>query len=323
MPRNKAIIAIVALVLTGCAPKPTFVQINFDQIESDSASSISVVQESIKGLPPKQNSLPMLREGRLYGSLDESVKSSIIKSLQESREKAFQRALDSLRKQYTSGIDASVSDAKAAVREADKADWDDTTQRLRTIFDQYAPKEGSLRMAIYALANSLPKQKPATSIQDELQTQLQAVPEKTIKLKEADLKKLMDEFQSEISPILESYYVRQSERDLVPKTIAEELQAKFEAEAQRTAQQIVNTTFQSDEPFNIILKEKLEEISAISTQSAGTKTSNLRIQSDPQSPYNTLELEANVFAETRGYTLGKIGKDVTKEFIEWRKTHRP
>lgn len=319
---NLAGFTIAALTLAGCGSKPELVRIDFDSLSAEMKPSVLIVQEKLDGMSPVSAELESLKETSLYGSIDKEEQASIIESLKRTREKAYERALESLRKQYMSGVDASVADATQAVKLASEEDWNETSDSLRKIFEEYAPREGALRLTIYAIKNSTPKTR-AGGIENELRNQLNEVSKRTLATREEELQKWKALFEAEIQPILESFAARQSERDQAPVELGRELAAKFEEEAKRNAQQIVRSTFESDEPFNVILKEKLEPVPSLSSRSNGVKESNLVLKSDSEMPVSSLKNEAKVFAETRGYALSSLGRDVTREFIEWRRSHQP
>lgn len=313
----------VAVALVGCAPKPPMVSIRWNDVptveEALTVAATPSQSKSVQGAQATQQGRPA---SRLYSSMSEQDVQGVLESLREARAKAFDRALQDLRKQYMTSIDAAEAEARGVVRSADEEDWKETSLSLRELLEQYAPHEGVLRMRLVALRDGLPREKQAITLADELRESIQKPVREKVTATTKELDDYVAEFERLVAIILTDYRGRRANRFDGVKELREDLTARYERDAQRQAKEIVDTSLRNRSTFDLILNERLEAVAPVTVQSRGLSVRTQSLGGTTVTVPRDVQLEAKIFAETRGYRLNSVGRDVTKEFIEWRKKQK-
>lgn len=329
MPRSDrfgSLVWVIALSLgvAGCSRPPERVSVSLSGVTGNRQVQVEGVGVQMAGFGGSKAELTAWDELRLYQGTSDTDVQRIEAVLKQSRQMAFERALASLRKQYLSQVDAEVAVARSSVDEADASDWEETSSRLREVFDKYLDKEGHLRAKIASLFVPRNKRPPVIDLSSELAAQLHEPVTEAVRQARADLAEWDAQFQAEIAPVISDYLARKANRDGVPASLEKELTAKFEEDAQREAKTIVETTFKSAENFGTVMKETVPPVPAESVSSAGVAGGRSDLEGKAAVVPEDLKKEAEIFASSRGYQLVSAGRgvrDATEEFLKWRKNY--
>lgn len=322
--RRLDILVLIPLLAGGCTPAKERVSIDLSSVEAEPGFLVPETVVSFLTIPGRTSRLEDLPASRLYESLSSDVEAGIVEALEASRRAAFDRALESLRRQNEGLIAAELQAAQESIREADERDWTETSDELRVIFERFAPQEGRLRTRLLAMDWARRVRGEVFGLEAQLREQLREVPRENAVAWEKELEALKAEFQALIGPVMEAYLVRHEGRKRVPEELTAELRASLDEEARAIAASVVETTYAEMADFDAALSESLEPVEGRSAAMASSPGGRRRLEGLERGRPESAESLAALFVERNHFELVEPGpgvRDVTEEFQEWRKQY--
>lgn len=315
-------LAVAALSLAGCSPRPVAVWIDLDAVPLPALARA----ENAPSQPGHEPVLPYPRiqetkARTLYLGSGQGLAKEALQEARANQDKALKQATERLRDAYRAASLATSTSAEAKVRlEFDKK-WASLFADLRQSFDSHAKAVGPLWIRLSTLAG-FPDDGKVRVMEPGF---LQEDPSAEISRLREQIKDLDGEYRRLVASKIES--LKQEFRAAQTELLAEKIKGLDEADerARLTAETMVSTII--DDLHTSLIKDmaKLPALKPVSIQVEPVKLKPLRQPEDEGAPWTTkqrLADQAQLFAQSRGYVLStKRNSDIdkTKEFLEWQR----
>ncbi|MFM9872040.1 MAG: hypothetical protein ACKVQS_01090 [Fimbriimonadaceae bacterium] len=323
-PIRIVLILVSALWFGGCAPAPKRVFVDLSLIPADSKTV--VVSLSSPGAGSRRLSLKGQLGGRPARLLEEQAGLALWeeakRTLNNNRERSFERLKRDLERKYIGESRAKALDAERANELLDEADWRLVLDQSQEIMERYAGKKTALDAELAGLIGFPDKGQPVPRHPRE-EVFIEQRKAKATRLRK-DINEVDSAFKAELGVLLAQYEKGRSDRimSLIERDYAGDLEAIALAkkESERAIQQVIGQV-------NYAIPQLRRQLGVLAPVTMnGESAAAVEPRFAPEGyrlglSKQELEKYVNVFVKSRGYALGKVrdSENVTEEFAKWLK----
>lgn len=327
-PRSSIAIA-VAIFLGGCAPAPEEVSVRLDQLVATTTLSSPIPSPSIRNgdpMPSKDSALPSQPSKNLIDGRAQILTEEALQEIQKNRQMAFDRVLESLRKEYLGIARLEQRTGTEELANLAEKEWNDLIVSLRAEFETHANLKGPLLMDLSGIVGfpdtgRPPRRALGTDLFGNRRTA------KAESLRE-QIKELDEQFKSSVQQQVAEVARAVLRRSESFEASVEVRRRQLLVEATLEAERRVSTSLEQLPDETALLEEHVLALESIKVNRDATPPIRSYLPqttiSDAKKSPSLKEL-AQTFAASRGYKLVPPRanvRDVTDEMREWLITHQ-
>lgn len=332
MPRSSALVALLALIVAGCARPPQPVYVNLGGVNLDKWSQPSAVASSSApafGAPTGR--LQALPAARLFLGENEQRVRRAQETMKETREAARKEVSRQLAAAASLEVDRKLREELRKLEPRQKEILDAAYEAVRPIFDQHVEASWPLRLELIKLVG-FPDPDPKSLRRPDPRNERAVSDLARAKELRSQIATMDAAYKSRVDAVLASALDKIAEEKAALTASMAELAASLQRSAEVRVNQLVGEQWQALEGRSALAGDTLLRAQpAVTVQPMRMPVAPPAPQ-PPPSPGSALArqqllAEAKVWAATNGYRLvdrpGLRAPDKTLEFIRWRRQMLP
>lgn len=317
-------VGLLGLLLAGCASAPVRVSISGEALAaspSDFGGNQTMRQIQVPGSAGAVTQWPAREARRLVAPDTRRLLDAALAALRKNRQDAFDAALREFQREAEAALRRQNAQSREELEREQAALWESFLNEVRPRFLAHAGQEGPLRTELAARAG-MPDPGPIREREGanpfagpRRQEQIQAV--------RAEIEASEGAFRAFLNQALDSYLTALATSEARRQRAEAEAAGRAQAQALSRTQALLGDEAEpaievqrgiADLPARAGAQQSVPAGSATRWQGQSTAL--------PSESVPLRQAQARLFASERGYTLvppGRGVRDVTKEFLEWRK----